>query len=265
MSTILDSLKKSSDSRGDNEKTSIDSFSFSDNGNPRKSNFLVILMLILVTGILLYFGYHYLYPNPNQTEITTNNKAQTVPEQNSNNPQIAETSENISIQKKNKIEKPDSTKVKKILQDKTKISQQIDQNKSITQNKTRDVVNSSSNFNNLNQPLKNNVSKKPTALKENKQPVANTGEIHRTDINPLRPIKNYKLAYQLPFAIRKDLPEMILNIHVYDQNPNNRIAIINGEKFEVNALIADEVLVKEIVFEGVVLEFKNETFLLPKL
>ena len=90
-------------------------------------------------------------------------------------------------------------------------------------------------------------------------------------------LRSLKADLQVVVAFRM-LPELVWNMPKYGTInlhasllPQYRgaapinWAIINGEKFEVDALIADEVLVKEIVLDGVILEFKNKTFLLPKL
>jgi len=268
MSTILDSLKKSSHSRGDNEKASIDSFSFSEKTIQNKSRSPIFLILFVLTGISLYIGYLYLYPSSDDVETTPTEKLQSVQKIQDDTPS-GPSSKTTIVQNKSvsKIEKPDSNKVKKILQKESSINKKIGRNVSRIQNKPVNIAKESNNFQDLNKPLINTGAQKPQ--------IKNPSQINQqkpTDINVQRKvntqrssIQNYKLAYQLPFAVRKDLPELILNIHVYDENPNNRIVIINGEKFEVNALIGEEVLVKEIVLEGVVLEFKNETFLLPKL
>ena len=76
--------------------------------------------------------------------------------------------------------------------------------------------------------------------------------------------QKYPYVYQLPFSLRKDIPKLNLNIHVYDKDPDNRIAIINGVRFAIEDMIDDIVLVKDIIPEGVILEFNNRVFLIPK-
>ena len=76
--------------------------------------------------------------------------------------------------------------------------------------------------------------------------------------------QDYKYLYQLPFSVRKDIPKIALNIHVFDKDPDNRIAIINGVKLSVGDLLENEILLKEIVREGIVLESNGSEFLVPK-
>ena len=61
------------------------------------------------------------------------------------------------------------------------------------------------------------------------------------------------------------MPKIKLNIHVYDENPKNRIVVINGVRFAIGDLIEETVLVKDIVRSGVVLEMEDKEFLVPKL
>jgi hypothetical protein len=256
MSTILDSLKKSSDSRGDNEKTSIDSFKFSGSSESKKSKAPVFLILLLLTTVILYFGYHYLFSDSNDVEATLNISTQITPEK------------PVSLIKNkriNKIDKPNNNNVKKKLQNTSIKSNEPSKNNIDNSIKLDTNAAQNNNFKDLNRPLKNKVTNKNNVKGTVKQSKTTDVKVQYNKNKQNTSIKKYKLAYQLPFTIRKDIPELILNIHVYDVNPHNRIAIINGEKFEVNALIEEQVLVKEIVLEGVVLEFKNEIFLLPKL
>lgn len=236
MSTILDSLKKSSDQRDDNNQSSINSFTFGRNKKPSKSNLLVILALAAITIAILYFGYQYLY-----TETENNTKAtEAITEV------IKPTEDNTSSMKKSvlqeanisKKQRPDNKSVKQELKTKQKLK-----NKSRNNSKPK----------NKKTP-KPNIRKNSTSKKKSK---------------PIKELKiekpKYLYVYQLPFSIRKEIPKFKLNIHVYDKNPENRIAVINGARFMIDDMIDEIVLVKDIVSEGVLLEFNQQEFLIPKL
>ncbi|MGB5347222.1 MAG: general secretion pathway protein GspB, partial [Woeseia sp.] len=60
------------------------------------------------------------------------------------------------------------------------------------------------------------------------------------------------------------LPELHLDIHVFSQAPQDRFVFINMSKYREAARLADGPLVKEIVPDGVVLEYEGNTFLLPR-
>lgn len=77
--------------------------------------------------------------------------------------------------------------------------------------------------------------------------------------------QKYRHQYQLPFAIRRNLPQLTLSIHVWDQNPKHRLVVINGEDLGIGDALPDsEVTVKDIVPEGAVLNVGGEVFLLPR-
>jgi hypothetical protein len=74
----------------------------------------------------------------------------------------------------------------------------------------------------------------------------------------------YRFLYQLPYAVRKNLPALTLNIHVYDQDPKHRLVVINGLDLAIgDTLEGTEVTVKDIIPEGALLSAGGEVFLLP--
>ena len=76
--------------------------------------------------------------------------------------------------------------------------------------------------------------------------------------------QQHLLLHQLDFEIRKSIPPVKLNIHIYDPEPENRMVIINGVKFITGDVIEEAITVQEINQQGVVLEFGGTTFLIPK-
>lgn len=60
------------------------------------------------------------------------------------------------------------------------------------------------------------------------------------------------------------LPELHLDVHVFSQSPQDRFVFINMSKYREAARLADGPLVKEIVADGVILEYQGNTFLLPR-
>lgn len=71
------------------------------------------------------------------------------------------------------------------------------------------------------------------------------------------------LIWELPFATRKNLPEMNLSMHVFGNEPAQRFVILNGER-RVAGDDVDGVHVVEIRADGVVLELEGQRFLLPR-
>ena len=108
---------------------------------------------------------------------------------------------------------------------------------------------------------------KEESLPDRITPVENPQERQQRpqQTKPVENKRSYKLAYELPFSIRKNMPEIKLNIHVYDPDPENRMAVINGLRFGVGDLMEEEnIKVQDITQDGVVLEFEGQAFIVPK-
>lgn len=61
-----------------------------------------------------------------------------------------------------------------------------------------------------------------------------------------------------------DLPELHLDIHVFSADPAERFVFINMDKYREGAQIKEGPEVREITPEGVILEYRGQTFLLPR-
>lgn len=277
MSTILDSLKKSSDKRDDHEKTSIDNFNFSHSKKSSKSGIIMFVFLIIITAAILYFGYQYINMQTDTSKKTTDAaivNPQDLQQNNRNSTSVAKQANSVTSKK---LQKPNSEAVKKQLTE-TKQSQSNTAIKDVTQPSNEN----SAQIDNLktkkidskpiseiktsttkpNRQLVNPTTEKPMLKLSLPGETKNQQEI---DAKPVVKKQEYMYVYQLPFAVRKEMPKFKLNIHIYDENPENRVAVINGVKFAVNDLIDEQVLIKEIVREGVLLEFNNHVFLVPIL
>lgn len=60
------------------------------------------------------------------------------------------------------------------------------------------------------------------------------------------------------------LPDLRLDLHVYDSTPGDRFVFINMNKYGEKATLEEGPLVTEIVPEGVILEYLGTRFLLPR-
>jgi general secretion pathway protein B len=73
------------------------------------------------------------------------------------------------------------------------------------------------------------------------------------------------MLYQdLAVANGANLPELRLDMHVYDPKPHARFALINMQKVTEGQMIKGEVKVEAITPEGVVLSHNGTRFLLPR-
>lgn len=60
------------------------------------------------------------------------------------------------------------------------------------------------------------------------------------------------------------LPELHLDIHVYSEQPSERFVFINMSRYNENSVLAEGPVVKKIMPEGVLLEHRDQRFLLPR-
>lgn len=60
------------------------------------------------------------------------------------------------------------------------------------------------------------------------------------------------------------LPDMHLDIHVYSSNPEDRFVFVNMGKYKERSTLDEGPVVREITRDGVVLDYRGTTFLLPR-
>ena len=68
----------------------------------------------------------------------------------------------------------------------------------------------------------------------------------------------------LPQAFRSSLPPLAVNIHVYSPDRSQRILYINNRPVRQGERIEGGVVVEEIVYDGVVLQYHGQRFKLPR-
>jgi general secretion pathway protein B len=70
--------------------------------------------------------------------------------------------------------------------------------------------------------------------------------------------------WDLPYSIRKDIPELALTMHVYSGQAADRFVVIKGEREVEGDDLGDGVMLREITPDGMVLEFKGQRFFYPR-
>ena len=70
--------------------------------------------------------------------------------------------------------------------------------------------------------------------------------------------------YDLPFATRKALPQLSMSMHVYTADPKQRFVILDGARMVEGDATTDDVTLREIRPDGVVLEFQGQRFFFPR-
>jgi general secretion pathway protein B len=66
------------------------------------------------------------------------------------------------------------------------------------------------------------------------------------------------------FATRAGLPELKLELHMYSNRPQERVAFINSHKYREGDTLAEGPKVEQITPDGVVLSLNGSKFLLPR-
>jgi general secretion pathway protein B len=69
--------------------------------------------------------------------------------------------------------------------------------------------------------------------------------------------------WDLPYSTRKDLPAIELSMHVYSADPKQRFVVIKGERRVEGDDVSDDLVLREIRQDGIVLEFKGQRFFYP--
>ena len=67
----------------------------------------------------------------------------------------------------------------------------------------------------------------------------------------------------LPPDVRQALPLLHMDVHGYAANPKDRFVVINLKQYRIGDTLAEGPVLKDIVPQGAVLEFRGSVFLLP--
>jgi general secretion pathway protein B len=67
----------------------------------------------------------------------------------------------------------------------------------------------------------------------------------------------------LPPEVRQSLPALHMDVHGYATRPADRFVVINLKQYHIGNTLAEGPVLKDIVPQGAVLEFRGVTFLLP--
>ncbi|MEO5560275.1 MAG: general secretion pathway protein GspB [Dokdonella sp.] len=71
-------------------------------------------------------------------------------------------------------------------------------------------------------------------------------------------------VWELPYAMRKDLPDLALTMHVYADDPHKRFVVIKGDRHVEGDDIGGGVILYGIRPDGIVLEVNGKRFTYPR-
>ena len=70
--------------------------------------------------------------------------------------------------------------------------------------------------------------------------------------------------WELPYSTRKDLPAIDLSMHVFSSDPKQRFVVIKGDRHVEGDELGQDLVLREIRQDGLVLEFKGQAFWFPR-
>ena len=71
-------------------------------------------------------------------------------------------------------------------------------------------------------------------------------------------------VWEMPYAVRKDLPALALTMHVFSSVAAERFVVVEGERHVEGDDLGDGVTLREIRSDGIVLDFKGQRFVYPR-
>ncbi len=265
MSSILDSLKKSDKARSQKMRDSGPGFTFAGASRTgrRRWGLYLLLLALLVAAVLWYWkgdALRYMWSDLTGAATPANDPvaAQTVaPERPKERSEAAEDKPHKPAGAATAaVPAPDARQVKKRLL--TQINQPIQHKPDGLDTAVEDAAAATESQAQAVAEAGRDV-KTPqqaaTLAEPGPEPTRDPGQTKQQE---------HLYVHQLPFSIRRHLPRIKLSVHVYDPDPKNRLAIINGLSLAIDDVIEDTVRVSDITEEGVILEFEGTTFMLPR-
>lgn len=110
----------------------------------------------------------------------------------------------------------------------------------------------------------------PTAPLPDQRPVLNSATLPVTSPAPVAQASTVAASgtmsiHDLTMAQRQGLPALKMSMHVYHADVARRFAIIDGHRVNEGGVIGQETWAREIVPDGVIVEYRNLRFLLPRV
>ncbi len=282
MSSIIDALKKSDKNRTNESGANIDQIKFGNEPPPksRRGFWLLVILLLLVAGGVFAWsqGWHHIaiaetknFLGLDPTKSVFASKTETKPDAVTQISKQKNTEEKSKRNNKLTPPKPNEVKAKSIAAEQEKIAienkrrQQVEANALRGSEKATGSDDTKTNALKIDEiePVKSN---KPTAQVDVNDAIRESelkAKQNRQDLEPTMK-QDYLLVHQIDFELRKNIPPLKLNVHIYDPEPENRMVILNGVKYVTGDSIEELVSVEEINQSGVVLKFENTQFLIPK-
>jgi hypothetical protein len=75
-------------------------------------------------------------------------------------------------------------------------------------------------------------------------------------------VAEYVRQWELPLAVRRNLPQLVLNIHVFSPSEEERFVLVNGERYVAGDSLGQGAKLVDIRREGAIVDFRSHRFLL---
>ena len=70
--------------------------------------------------------------------------------------------------------------------------------------------------------------------------------------------------YELAYAVRKDIPQFNLSMHVFAANAAARFVVVDGERKVEGDAVKEGLVLREVRTDGIILEFRGQRFFYPR-
>lgn len=254
MSSILEALRKSEQNRQQQIQNNSDQLRFGEQHQPPRSRkgfyFLCLLLLLVAAALWLYQQGAFTAQTPQLTaavDAAASSQAQVQPP--AEQRIVPPNTDLIKQQVQQAAKQTSQTKPQTPPKAKQQTVNQQSPDKLVAKSEKPPQI----------EPIKTPPQNQPNSA-ENTKP--DNGQNQQQAVS--RKQKHLRI-HQLPYVVRKDLPPVKLNIHIYDPKVESRMVILNGERYAVGDKIEEIGSVKDITQEGVVLEINGVTFMIPKL
>ena len=269
MSYILDALKKADKER---KRGTVPNLSTNQDPSPQKPKKRSLLFYILIAVLLINAGVFLFWLNPWKSEETliiakspapvTSDIHENSPSTNSTDIQLQSGTESIHPKKSTPSEIHSATKEAQhefqstIPPQKPTGTQLQKQTVPTPEKKVEEILEKSSS---AAQPQDNAALPLPAFIPPSTEPATSDKQAPSAHPPPESRFRIYDLE-SLPASVKEDLPDIIISVFVYSDDPSSRVVKINGQTVREGQELTDGLLVEKIVPEGVIFIYDDYKF-----
>ena len=113
---------------------------------------------------------------------------------------------------------------------------------------------------------KNPQARKASQQPEKKSVEQSVEEVAESKVNPVKEAKSKEqkntipMLHELPYQIRRNVPDIAINVFVYSDLPENRFIMVAMQKYVTGQEIVSGMVLNEIQVDGIIVEYKGRMF-----